>query len=124
MVITPKLTGWREHLLVLLGFTVLTVAMTWPLVLAFDKAINAFGDVVLQMTAMTWDAHALVTNPLGLAEAPFFYPYAHSNAYSEHMLGETLVALPIFWWTHGDPGPAHNFNFLLSFVLTGYATYL
>src|SRR4029079_14103502 len=22
------------------------------------------------------------------------------------------------------PGPAHNFNFLLSFVLTGYATYL
>ena len=108
----------------LLGFTVLTVAMTWPVAALFGRGINAFGDVVLQMTALTWDAHALTTNPLRVFDAPFFYPYAHSNAFSESLIGEALVALPLFWLTGGDPGPAHNFNFLLSFVLTGYGTYL
>jgi hypothetical protein len=114
---------WREHGLVLAGFALLTIVLTWPVAALFGQAINAFGDVVVQMTTMTWDAHALATNPLGLFDAPFFYPYAHTNAYSEHLVGETLVALPILWLT-GDPAPAHNFNFLLSFVLTGYATYL
>lgn len=114
---------WREHVLVLAGFTLLTIVLTWPVAPLFGQAINAFGDVVVQMTTMTWDAHALATNPFGLFDAPFFYPYAHTNAYSEHLVGETLVALPILWLT-GNPAPAHNFNFLLSFVLTGYATYL
>ena len=114
---------WREHILVLAGFALLTIVLTWPVAPLFGQAINAFGDVVVQMTTMTWDAHALATNPLGLFDAPFFYPYAHTNAYSEHLVGETLVALPILWLT-GNPAPAHNFNFLLSFVLTGYATYL
>ncbi|HMA36268.1 MAG TPA: hypothetical protein VKY74_17560 [Chloroflexia bacterium] len=116
--------AWLEHGAVLLLFTILTLALTWPLALYFGQGINVFGDVVLQMTALTWDAHALTTQPLGIFEAPFFYPYAHSNAYSEPLIGETLIALPLFWLTGGDPAPAHNFNFVLSFVLTGYATYL
>ncbi len=52
-----------DHWAVLLGFTVLTVAMTWPVAALFGRGINAFGDVVLQMTALTWNAHALTTNP-------------------------------------------------------------
>src|SRR5438128_242664 len=62
-----------EAVLVLLGFTALTIIMTWPVAPLFGRAINAFGDVVVQMTTMAWDAHALTTNPLGIFEAPFFY---------------------------------------------------
>src|SRR5947208_6620400 len=83
--------NWHASLLVLLFFLALTVAMTWPWALHLGEAINPFGDVVLQMATLRWDAHALVTNPGGLFEAPFFYPYAHSIAFSEHLIGETLV---------------------------------
>src|SRR5438094_373161 len=67
-----------EFALVLLGFTALTLLMTWPAITLFGRGINAFGDVVVQMTTLTWDAHALVTNPLRIFEAPSFYPYAHT----------------------------------------------
>src|SRR4051794_21742130 len=97
--------------------------MTWPWVLHMNEAINPFGDVVVQMTSLRWNAHALLTNPLGLFEAPFFYPYAHSLAFSENLLGQTILALPILWLT-GNPALAGNFNILLSFVLTGLFTYL
>jgi hypothetical protein len=119
-----RFAGAGEHVAALALFTILTIALTWPAAPLFWRGVNAFGDVVLQMTALTWDAHALTTNPLGVFEAPFFYPYAHSNAYSEHLIGETLIALPLFWLTNGDPAPAHNFNFLISFVLSAYGAYL
>jgi hypothetical protein len=113
----------KQTLLVLLLFLVLTVAMTWPWALHMGEAINPFGDVVLQMATLRWDAHALITNSGGLFEAPFFYPYAHSIAFSEHLIGETLVTLPLLLLT-GNPALSYNINVLLSFVLTGFFTYL
>ncbi|MEO8287620.1 MAG: hypothetical protein ABI670_14425 [Chloroflexota bacterium] len=117
------LSGRAEIPLVIAFFVVLTVAMTWPWAAHMGESINPFGDVVLQMALLRWDAHALVTNPAGLFEAPFFYPYAHSVAFSEHLIGETLVALPFLLLT-GNPALAYNLNVLLSFVLTGLFTYL
>src|SRR5512133_3648797 len=112
----------QELLLVLLFFLALTIAMTWPWALHLGEAINPFGDVVLQLATLRWDAHALVTNPGGLFEAPFFYPYAHSIAFSEHLIGETLVTLPLLLLT-GNAALSYNINVLLSFVLTGFFTY-
>src|SRR5438067_1819686 len=97
--------------------------MTWPWAAHMGEAINPFGDVIVQMTSLRWNAHALVTNPAGLFEAPLFYPYAHSLAFSENLLGQTLLALPFLLLT-GNPALAANFNILLSFVLTGLFTYL
>lgn len=97
--------------------------MTWPWALHMNEAINPFGDVVLQMTSLRWNAHALFTNPAGLFEAPSFYPYAHSLAFSENLLGETIIALPFLAVT-GNPALAANINILLSYVLTGLFTYL
>ena len=114
---------WLEPAAVTLYFVVLTVAMTWPWTLYMADGINPFGDVVLQMAILRWDAHALTTNPAGLFEAPFFYPYSHSIAYSEHHLGQALTALPLLLAT-GNPALAYNVNLLLSFVLTGVFTYL
>ncbi|HET9494983.1 MAG TPA: hypothetical protein VFR15_12200, partial [Chloroflexia bacterium] len=114
---------WLEPAAVTLYFTALTVVMTWPWTLYIADGINPFGDVVLQMAILRWDAHALTTNPASLFEAPFFYPYAHSIAYSEHHLGQALTALPLLLAT-GNPALAYNFNLLLSFVLTGAFTYL
>lgn len=115
--------GWVEISLVTLFFSALTLAMTWPWVLHMNEAINSFGDVVVQMTSIRWNAHALLTNPFGLFEAPFFYPYQHSLAFSENLIGQTIIAFPLLWLT-GNPALAANVNILLSFVLTGLFTYL
>ncbi len=114
---------WAEPLLVLAFFAVLTVGMTWPTILLLDQGIDAFGDVVLQLTTMSWDAHALATDPLHLFDAPFFYPYYHSLAYSDHLLGQTLLTWPIFALS-GNPALALNSYKLWSFLATGAATYL
>jgi hypothetical protein len=114
---------WAELLLVLGCFAGLTVLMTWPTAALLDQGIDAFGDVVLQLTTMTWDAHALATDPLHLFDAPFFYPYYHSLAYSDHLLGQTLLTWPIFALS-GNPALALNSYKLWSFVATGVGTYL
>ena len=49
---------WLEPAAVTLYFVVLTVAMTWPWTLYMADGINPFGDVVLQMAILRWDAHA------------------------------------------------------------------
>jgi hypothetical protein len=116
-------SSWLEPLVATLFFTALAVAMTWPWALYMGEAINPFGDVVVQMTSLRWNAHALLTNPAGLFEAPFFYPYAHSLTFSENLLGQTITALPLLWLT-GNPALAANIYILLSFVLTGLFTYL
>lgn len=120
--------GWLnkrgvEPLLVLLLFVVLTVAMTWPWTLHMGEAINPIGDVVVQMTSLQWDAHALTTHPSSLFEAPSFYPYRHSLAFSENLLGEAIITLPMLTMAH-NPALALNFYLLLTFVLTGFFTYL
>lgn len=112
-----------EPVLVTLLFTLLTVLMTWPWTLHIGEAINPFGDVVLQMTTMQWSAHALTTNPGALFEAPFFYPYQHSLAFAENLIGQTILTLPILLIS-GNPALASNFYVLLTFVLTGLFTYL
>jgi hypothetical protein len=113
----------RNTVAVAAFFTVLTVVMTWPWAIHITEAINPFGDVVLQLAVLRWNTHALITNPAGLFEAPFFYPYAHSIAFSEHDIGQTLTAFPFLLAT-GNPALAYNLNVLLSFVLTGLFTYL
>src|SRR6476661_4307799 len=117
-----KSRGWVEPAAVTALFSALTLALTWPWALYANQAINPFGDVVVQMTSMQWIAHAMFTNPLGLFEAPFFFPYAHSLAFSENLIGETLIGLPALLL--GNPALAGNINILLSFVLTGLFTYL
>ncbi len=112
-----------EPVLVTLLFVVLTVLMTWPWTIHMGEAINPFGDVILQMTSMQWSAHALTTNPTGLFEAPFFYPYQHSLAFAENLLGQAIITLPILLIS-GNPALASNFYVLLTFVLTGLFTYL
>lgn len=112
-----------EPVVVTLLFILLTLLMTWPWALHMGEAINPFGDVVVQMTSLRWNAHALTTNPAGLFQAPFFYPYRNSLAFSENLIGETILTLPILLLS-GNPALASNFYILLTFVLTGLFTYL
>ena len=112
-----------ELTLVILGFGLLTVALTWPLAFRLGRMAridNADGQFSIWNVA--WVARALVIDPLHVFDANIFHPHRWTLAYSEANLGAGLLAIPVYWATR-NPYAAHNFVLLLSFVLSGAATY-
>jgi hypothetical protein len=53
-----------------------------------------------------------------LWDAPIFYPYHFTLAFSEHLLGISVPVAPIVWLT-GRPLVAYNVAFVASFALAG-----
>jgi hypothetical protein len=114
----------RELALVLIGFAALTVTLTFPLVLhpgslTYNLTNN---DSQFSIWNVAWVARALVVNPLHVFDANIFFPHRWTLAYSEANLGAGLLAAPVYWLTR-NVYTAHNFVVLLSFVLSGTATY-
>jgi len=110
--------------LVLAGFTVLAVVMTFPL--AFHPGTLGYrldyGDSQFSIWNVGWVAHALATDPRHVLDANIFYPHQRTLTYSETNLGAGALALPIFALT-GNVYAAHNFVVFLSFVLSGIGMY-
>src|SRR6267142_4429508 len=106
-------------------YLVLTLALTWPLVLHLGDSIPAIWtgfDPMVQAFILGWDASALTGNPSRLFHPPIFYPERNALTYMDHMIGETAAATPAFLIGH-SAAAAYNFLVLLSFVLSGWAVY-
>ncbi len=114
----------KRHLVALLAFIALTIVATHPLWQHLaDSVPGDVGDPVLNSYILAWDTHALVSDPLHLFDANIFYPLPNTLAYSENLIGDALLALPIALLT-GEPLLAYNFTFLASFVLAAFGMYL
>ena len=104
-------------------YSVLTVALTWPLILAPATTVpNDLGDPLLNTSLIAWNARTL---PLTARwwNVPQFYPQPGVTAFSEHLLGLSPLTTPIVKLT-GNPLLAYNAAFLLSFVLCGLSAHL
>ena len=119
--------GLREHggvhAAALLFFLVLTVALTWPLVLHLDSAVPDKGDPLLNAWIIDWVCHALTHSPLDLYNAPMYYPAKYPLAYSENMVGIALFVLPL----HLAGSPAlvnYNVALILGFAFSGFGAWL
>ncbi len=101
------------------------MVFTWPVIQVFRSAIPssrlAF-DACMQAFIMGWDAQALLANPLQLFHAPIFHPEPYTLTYMDHLLGETIVGSPALAIFH-SLASAYNTLFVLSFALSGWATY-
>ena len=107
----------------LLLFVVLGLLFTYPLPLHLADAVEDRQDALLNVWITAWDGHQLLSDPLRLFEANIFDPYPHTLAYSELLLGNGLLALPITA-ASGNPVLGYNLVLLLSFVLSGLGAYL
>jgi len=117
--------------LVTLVFSVVTVAMTWPLASVLPTRIAAdVGDPVFACWVMMWtggqvlrflsgDFHALAAYWHG----NIFYPERLTIAYAEHLTPQMLQILPVFAITHNIV-LAYNLLFLSAIVLSGVGMYL
>ena len=113
-----------EALAVVGGFTVLTLVVTYPLVREMTRGLPSdLGDPLLNTWTLAWDADRLRHGLQGLWDAPIFYPYPNTLAYSEHLLGIAVLTAPVQWLS-GNAVFTYNVAFLLSYVLAGAGMYL
>lgn len=103
-------------------YLVLTVAITWPLVLHPGSLVpNDLGDSLLNMWLMAWNARTLPLTERWW-NAPQFFPTDGVLAFSEHLLGLAVITTPVIAAT-GNAVLAYNAAFFLSFPLCALAAY-
>lgn len=92
-------------------YALLLFAFTAPV--SFDPGARRFAegpDTRLYLWTIGWDLHALKTDPLSIFDANIFFPEKQTLAYSEHLIGAAMLALPLSLLTA-------NLDALLNFVL-------
>jgi hypothetical protein len=104
-------------------FAVLSLVLTYPLALHLSGAVEDRQDALLNVWITAWDGHQLLADPLHLFDANIFSPYPRTLAYSELLLGNALLALPVTAIAH-NPVLGYNVALLLSFFLTALGAYL
>ncbi len=85
--------------------------------------IVSWGDPVFQVWTMAWNWHALTSSPGELFDANVFYPWRNVLAYSDHLIGQTLLVWPVYPLT-GNVLLADNLAFFIALIFSAMAMYL
>jgi len=105
-------------------FTVLTLAMTFPLwVHPASTMLSVGADADLVLWILSWDAHAFLHQPLAIFDANIYYPYRNTLGFAENLIGTAFFSAPVQWIT-GSPVLALNAVSVLSCLLCGIGAWL
>ena len=104
--------------------------MTWPLASGLTSDVPGdLGDSLLNMWILGWGAQhlpELLTGQMTSREfwnANIFHPEPLALGFSEHLFGEVLQILPVYWLS-GNLILCYNLLFLSSFALSGLGMFL
>src|SRR5262249_53721865 len=101
-------TSRRASLLCLAAFAALAGGPTWPLATSPARlSRNDNADTILNEWTMAWVAHQLPRHPFALFEANSFYPEHDTLAFSEPLVVQGVMAMPVIW-LGGSPVLAYN----------------
>ena len=114
---------WQAIACALAGYVVVAGVMFAPITnyRHLDSAVYG-GDTRLNAWAVAWAGHAILDRT-PVFDANIFFPAANTLAYSEHLLGISLFALPVYAITR-NAALSYNVVWLLSYLgcaLAGYA---
>jgi hypothetical protein len=113
----------RRAWMACLAYSIITLALTHPLILRLGDVLpHDAGDPALNTWILWWNAHAIPYTSRWW-NAPNFYPIPGALAFSENLLGLSLVASPIQWLGF-NPQVAYNIVFLLTFPLSAIGAFL
>ena len=114
-----RANAWAGSALV---YTVVTALLGREVLAQLGTTIaNDPGDPLLTAAILHWNAgHVPWTDAWW--QFPIYYPTRDTLAFSEHLLGLSVVASPIAWIT-GNPLAAYNLTLLLTFPLCGMAMF-
>jgi hypothetical protein len=112
------------------AYVLLSLLLTWPLMLGLGRDVPGdLGDSLLNMWILAWGAEHLPRLLVGAMSWPdfwnanIFHPDPLALTFSEHLFGQSLQILPIYWIT-GNIILCYNLVFLSTFALSGFGTYL
>src|SRR5262249_471508 len=112
----------RVYVLLPLLYTGLACVVTYPLVWHLSSAMpHDVGDPLLSTTLLWWNAH---TTPLTARwwDGLWYWPAPGSVAFSDHRLGESLMATPLQWFGL-NAVTAANLTLLAMFPLSALAAH-
>jgi hypothetical protein len=113
-----------ELVAVLAGLLAVAVAATFPLILHLTTHLpNDLGDPVLNAWILWWDATAIRHGGAHIWDAPSYFPYLRTLAYSDHLFGLAIFTAPLQWLT-GNPVLVYNVAFIGSYANAGVGMYL
>lgn len=111
-------------------YAALALVLTWPLALGMGRDVPGdLGDSLLNMWILGWGAEhvpKLLTGAISWSQfwnANIFHPDPLALALSEHLFGQTLQILPVYWLT-GNIILCYNLLFISTFALSAFGTYL
>jgi len=117
---------WPQRLgrlaLLMVGFSVLAVALTWPQARHLDS-VPDMGDPLFSIWRIAWVSHQIVRNPLRLFDGNMFYPERLTLTYSDPVIVPALMSAPLFW-VGIHPVLIYNLLLLSSFVFSGVTMFL
>lgn len=114
---------FRRHLPAILLFAFLTILLTNPLIVHIWDAAQDKQDALLNTWIVAWVGHALITDPVNFFNTNIFYPYPNTLAFSEILLPQGLLALPLTLATN-NPIFSYNLVLLAMLWLDAFAMYL
>jgi hypothetical protein len=113
-----------------LAYVALSIVLTWPLALGLASDVPGdLGDSLLNMWILAWGAEhvpRLLTGAMSWQafwNANIFHPEPLALTFSEHLFGQTLQILPVYWLT-GNIILCYNLIFVSTFALSAFGTYL
>ena len=113
-----------------LTYSVISLVLTWPLAAGLGRDVPGdLGDSLLNMWILSWGAQhlpLLLTGGMSWTQfwdANIFHPAPLALALSEHLFGQVLQILPVYWLT-GNIILCYNLLFISTFVLAAFGTYL
>jgi hypothetical protein len=106
----------RQAFLILVGYALLTAAMTYPVVTHLTTHVpHDLGDPILSTVILWWNAHHMPFSA-GFWDGSFYWPGTGSLTFSDHRLGVSLLAAPL-QWIGASPLTAYNLTLLATFPL-------
>jgi hypothetical protein len=116
--------SWRETGLVFAAFLAASVVLTFPLAVRPSRTLPSdLTDTLLNAWIIGWDADRFRHGLQGLWDAPIYFPYQSTLAFSENLLGIAWLVAPVYWAT-GNAVLAYDWAFWLSFTIAGLGMYL
>jgi hypothetical protein len=120
------------HSLILLGYFILSIALTWPLILHWRSGIvggtgdftygGSFADATQNIWNMWWTRWALEHGQNPFWTDMLYYPEGVQMYLQTMNITNAFLTLPVHYLF--GPVAAYNIAMLLAFTLTGYAGFL